>query len=222
LEFARIVYSNELSSAEKNGKSAGLDGNILKKITSGGDVIMARKLFSNEISLKIQCTFFMMANSLPDVIGSDGQERMFTLLFPGKFVNEDKIDEDPRFRLKDDTIKSWLALPEVGDEIILDILDSYTDEMPTPPQQVIDEQLEDAEDNDDNEFYKEFTFGNPNDIIASTKMTEIFRGLRLNIQVKKMRQLMKRRCVYKPVRVDGKVTKCYAGVRFNRDLPDED
>jgi hypothetical protein len=62
----RIAISNEISMM---GKS--IDGNIMKALSSGGDVINARKLHENETPLKSRTTIFLLTNDVPEMKPND-------------------------------------------------------------------------------------------------------------------------------------------------------
>lgn len=89
LEFARIVYSNEVS-VEK-GK---LDGNTIKLIASGGDAVTARRNHENERTFKTQYTYFLCCNDLPDIVPSDANQTRELFDFPWQFKSKNEIEEN--------------------------------------------------------------------------------------------------------------------------------
>jgi len=62
----RIAISNEISMSGKF-----IDGNTMKALSSGGDVINARKLHENETPLKSRTTIFLLTNDVPEMKPND-------------------------------------------------------------------------------------------------------------------------------------------------------
>ena len=78
-EWARLAMSNEIKSDDPKAQLK-VDGKIIKKFCSGGDMIKARKLRQDSVPLKLQSRLLMMANDFPECSPSDCLENRVTLV----------------------------------------------------------------------------------------------------------------------------------------------
>tara|TARA_B100001094_G_C18004903_1_gene707114 strand:- start:198 stop:1004 length:807 start_codon:yes stop_codon:yes gene_type:complete len=145
LEFARIVYSNEVS-VEKNK----LDGNTIKLIASGGDAVTARRNHENERTFKTQYTYFLCCNDLPDISPNDANQTRELYDFPWQFKNKNEIEKNNKlkskckqesnfnnsgwknnYKLADNDIKTEFCKNKNNQLAFIKlILDNFIDEMP--------------------------------------------------------------------------------------------
>lgn len=86
-EFKRLLLTNEIT-RDAEGKYK-INGNILKKLSSGGDKIEARVNHKDEINFKIQARVCMFCNDLPPIEPADAKETSYMFRYPSKFLNED-------------------------------------------------------------------------------------------------------------------------------------
>ena len=89
-EFKRLLLTNEITKDAEN--KIRINGNILKKLSSGGDRIEARVNHKDEINFKVQARVCMFCNDLPPIEPSDAKETSYMFKYPSKFLDE----EDPR------------------------------------------------------------------------------------------------------------------------------
>ncbi len=159
-EFKRLLLTNEITT-DAEGKYR-INGNILKKLSSGGDKIEARVNHKDEINFKIQAKVCMFCNDLPPIEPADTKETSYMFRFPSKFLNPDddrlgkpimrpvmkevngeieyEYDEEGNkkminvcsFYKKDDTIKKWCTQEEVMNAFIQIIFDNYSDKVAIP------------------------------------------------------------------------------------------
>jgi hypothetical protein len=66
LRSKRIIMSNEIKNSDGN-KSISLSGNMIKKLSSGGDKIVGRFHGGNETEFKLQSLTICLANDLPNI-----------------------------------------------------------------------------------------------------------------------------------------------------------
>ena len=71
-----------------------LDGNLIKKFNSGGDVIQARKLHCNVKEFKMQCALMMFSNDEPEIYPIDAKEFCYEYQLKSKFIDEDFKEDD--------------------------------------------------------------------------------------------------------------------------------
>ena len=86
-EFKRLCITNECSK-DTEGKIR-INGNILKKLTSGGDRIEARQNYKDEINFKIQARPIIFCNDLPPISPADAKELVYLYSYPSKFIDKD-------------------------------------------------------------------------------------------------------------------------------------
>tara|TARA_R110000772_G_scaffold268231_1_gene394508 strand:+ start:114 stop:2564 length:2451 start_codon:yes stop_codon:yes gene_type:complete len=185
-EFRRLLLTNEITvDAERKYR---INGNTLKKLSSGGDKIEARVNHKDEINFKIQARVCMFCNDLPPIEPADTKETSYMFRYPSKFLNPD----DPRlgkpimrpvvkeidgrveyeyedngdkkminvcnFYEKDDDIKTWCKKPEVMSAFINIIFSSYGDKAFIPKN--MKEEMEDfkEEEKEEDKFLSLYNF----------------------------------------------------------------
>ena len=85
-EFKRLLLTNEIT-RDSQGKYR-INGNVLKKLSSGGDKIEARVNHKDEINFKIQARVCMFCNDLPPIEPADTKETAYMFKYPSKFLNK--------------------------------------------------------------------------------------------------------------------------------------
>ena len=101
--LARIGYTNEATTI--SGKPTVLDGNMIKTICSGGDPIVTRLNYQDEVTIVNNSTIFMAFNQVPISEPADAIKTAIVLPFP--FVYDDR---EPRFAYERRAwdIKTWI------------------------------------------------------------------------------------------------------------------
>ena len=94
----RIILSNEID------EGAILWGKMLKKIASGGDTMVGRTNFKDEIEFIPQFTMFLNLNNIKGVEPVDALENCEQFYCKSKFVSKEELIEGQNFlKLKDDS-----------------------------------------------------------------------------------------------------------------------
>lgn len=128
--ITRALWSNEIDADECNDV---LNGILIKTIASGGDDIIGRKLFQNNISFKPSLTMSLFFNHMPRVEPVDTLQNYLEFACKSKFVNADELDPElPLYKLRDDTIKIYIREPESIDAFTWWILNAYDNIIPIP------------------------------------------------------------------------------------------
>ncbi len=132
---ARLAISNE---CRMDG--AAIDGNLLKTLSSGGDMITARQNFKDEIRMVVRASFVYMGNDMPEITPKDSgiQTRVRMVRFAKRFVERPML---PNELLADPTIKAKLATTEWANAVFWVVMDGYT-EMVVEPAEVMEETKE--------------------------------------------------------------------------------
>ena len=125
-EYTRISYTQEIT-VDVSEKSIKVDGNAIKQFASGGDRIMARKNYQDEVEFRVQSMLIMNCNDLPPITPTDALENMVMFNCPHKFVSAVKLAEEPRphYLVKDDGIKAYSARPDVMDAYTWLVIDAF-------------------------------------------------------------------------------------------------
>ena len=188
-EFRRLILTNEIT-IDAQGKYR-INGNVLKKLSSGGDKIEARVNFKDEVNFKIQARPCMFCNDLPPIEPADAKETAYMFRYPSKFLNPDddrlgkpimrpityeengevkyELDENGEkkmvnvcnFYLKDDSIKSWCQEEEVLNAFIYIIFQQYGEKAEIPDN-MKEEMLDFKEDEKEEDIFLSL-FRYPND-----------------------------------------------------------
>ena len=139
-EFTRQTYTNEIK-VDPGNKHIKLDGGLIKKFQSGGDVLKARQLYENEKALKSASRLFMNLNDLPEISAVDALDTVVVIEFPHKFVNPEDVDEAKWlkfFRPADPSLKDgFCAREDVRDAFIWLVIDAFDQEQPLKISDVV-------------------------------------------------------------------------------------
>eukprot|EP00798_Chlamydomonas_sp_ICE-L_P016639 gene16639-biopygen25577 len=139
-EFTRQTYTNEIK-VDPGNKHIKLDGGLIKKFQSGGDVLKARQLYENEKALKSASRLFMNLNDLPEISAVDALDTVVVIEFPHKFVNPKDVDEAKWlkfFRPADPSLKDgFCAREDVRDAFIWLVIDAFDQEQPLKISDVV-------------------------------------------------------------------------------------
>jgi hypothetical protein len=113
LEFSRLTFTQECKFDSSN-KNVKIDGNKIKKLASGGDVLSARKNYKDEREFKIQSTLTFNANDFPPISPQDTMETCTSFSSIKQFKTQDYISQ----RQIEGATDLELSLYEVGDSDI--------------------------------------------------------------------------------------------------------
>lgn len=132
---ARLAISNE---CRMDGTA--IDGNLLKTLSSGGDVITARQNFKDETNVVLRASFVYMGNDMPEITPKDSgiQTRVRMVRFSKRFVEKPTL---PNEMQADPTIKAKLATEEWANAVFWVIMDAYTETV-VEPAEVLEETKE--------------------------------------------------------------------------------
>ena len=123
VRFCRILCSNELNMTKT------INSNEIKKHSSGGDLIVGRNHFSNEISFVPHYTIFCMVNDIPEIKPLDNatHKRLEYIKFPNLFCNpgDDDYIDSPHIKPKIDSLNELIEKPYFIDGFITILLNGY-------------------------------------------------------------------------------------------------
>lgn len=139
-EFKRLILTNEITRDADNTYK--INGNILKKLASGGDTIEARVNHKDEINFVCQARPMMFCNDLPPIEPADAKETSYIYYFPSKFIDDERVgttikNEETNeiiisYHKKDDNIKSWSRSQDVINAFVDILFESYSEKKPLP------------------------------------------------------------------------------------------
>lgn len=221
----RIILSNEID------EGAILWGKMLKKIASGGDTMVGRTNFKDEIEFIPQFTMFLNLNNIKGVEPVDALENCEQFYCKSKFVSKEELIEGQNFlKLKDDNIKTLIQQNNIIDAFTIYVLNHFQDDMKAPEIVKLSTQdikydiplsLEEV-------VLKHFRYSkNPNDKLYTTEIIEYIEkvGYEYPVNQKELSSIIIKTGVgYK--NVSGKVSKNnkqlhgYSNIVFNS--PNED
>eukprot|EP00798_Chlamydomonas_sp_ICE-L_P001520 gene1520-biopygen14370 len=126
-EFSRQTYTNEVKINAGNSRVK-LDGGLIKKFQSGGDVIKARRNYENEREVRTASRLFMNLNEMPQISAVDVLEQAIVFEFPFKFVTPGQggsIPWLPFYRESDPSMKVYCGRADVIDAFTWLVLDAH-------------------------------------------------------------------------------------------------
>ena len=140
-EFKRLILTNEITRDGDNTYK--INGNILKKLASGGDKIEARVNHKDEVNIVTQARPMIFCNDLPPIEPADAKETAYIYYFPSKFVDDtEKIGTELKnestneiiisYHKKDDNIKSWSKSEDVINAFVDILFGSYSEKLSLP------------------------------------------------------------------------------------------
>ena len=139
-EFTRLLYSNEMS---KTNGSSKMDGEMMKRLCSNGDVIECRQNYENEMQIRLQATMFLFANDVPPIDPPDAYQTMLAFKFPNEFREAEEITDpsDPiqkNWRAKDHELEAFIKQPAIIDAFTVLVFEHYTPNIQPPPDMVME------------------------------------------------------------------------------------
>jgi hypothetical protein len=121
-----------------------VDGNLIKRIASGGDAIELRTNYKDEVRKRLQTTFMLSCNDFPPIDPVDACSTLevfeFHCVFQPAHVIAARGDNCPRhWRVADPKIKTeWIQCPNVIDAFTMMVLEAWKPDLLKPPECVIE------------------------------------------------------------------------------------
>lgn len=221
--YARFLLMNEVTMEETNPHQR-INGDMLKRLTSGGDSIQGRLLYQEAFAFKIQAKPIMCVNDMPKVSSPDSLQGLFYVQMPSKFVDASLVtpDSPPNFRPRDDTIKAFIAEPLSRMAFFHLIARHYVARPVRPSGDVARHTADMRADNGDDlmAFTELFQFtGRDSDVLTVADAAEKLKERGVTISAAKIKLRMENGgAVYARARVNGKVERHYRGVRVRGNL----
>jgi hypothetical protein len=131
----RIALGNEV---RLDGK--GIDGNQMKTLSSGGDMLQLRQNFSNQTEIEMITTFFLLVNDMPPITPCDKalKNRLRCIPHTKSFVNKPQEECNQYESESDPKLKEKLSTDDWINAFFWIIMDAYNETV-NPPKEVIDE-----------------------------------------------------------------------------------
>lgn len=232
LRFKRLIFSNEIKSTVE------LNGNDIKKISSGGDALTARVHGGLETRFTPHFLSIVMANDIPKITPYDDavNNRVNVVSFNKQFVdnpsNEYELKKDPKL---DDEMKTI----KFKQHFIFLLVKKYNEfqnggRVEYIPQDVINAKSEWIGDESDfsiiGKFINEFDItNNPNDFVCSNIIQGWIEGLKAGVSIKKFSVELKKHCALKKLslvesknkKINGRVVKVWAGIKLKTEEDDK-
>lgn len=174
----KFLLKNRYSRIATSNESAGcwLDGNLIKKVSSGGDMIDARNLFKNIESFQNVCKYMWLNNDASRIKPVDTLKTRWMYQMKCCFVDDVEKTQGLKgvtYYQKDDDVKQGFCNdPEVMNAFCSLLFDYYKRKDTSFP----DELRESDEVNTDpvSEANRLFEFGEYNDSITNNEIKEIY------------------------------------------------
>lgn len=191
-QFQRAIVCNEVSLKE-HGQTT-FDGNMLKKVHSGGDYIEMRALYQNKVNVRLQSTIVFNLNDIPSFSPSDTREKLVQFDFCSKFIKgkEKKTFSNIAYMEADDSVKTdFIKRADVRNEFVLMLIDAFKTDAEYPDA-LKQEQMEDFEEDDDVTHILDLfeITNNPTDIVSNKKMREFIKTEKLTFTFGKIKKLL--------------------------------
>jgi phage/plasmid-associated DNA primase len=222
LRYKRIIFSNEIKS------TVDINGNMLKKISSGGDDITGRTHGKEEMSFKTHFMAFIFANDLPDIKPYDpaNERRAEIYGFDKQFVAK-SIDECNAYQLPMDAkIETEITTKKFQKAMVWLLMQSYRNNQ---KQELIKDASMDIKKKEwiqqDADIMKTFLCdyditNDTDDYITSKEIIEWLSSKKLGVTIKAFSQELKKYSVIngktniinKNKKIKGKSTMVWVGI----------
>jgi Primase C terminal 2 (PriCT-2) len=92
IAHGRLVFAKEMPVDASAGRARKVDGSAIKgKLSSGGDTVLVRSNYADEIDVVCEARLFLMVNDLPKITPADVMELMHMFPLPFQFVGADVL-----------------------------------------------------------------------------------------------------------------------------------
>ena len=127
---ARLIISNEI----KGDENTKLNGNFIKTLASGGDEMVGRRLYENEVEFIPQFTMILCCNNIYETTPKDALENLEAFEYKSKFVVKEEMEEGiSYYKLRDESIKSFIQEDRIIDAYTWYIFNQFSmNRKPTP------------------------------------------------------------------------------------------
>jgi hypothetical protein len=121
LRYKRIIISNEMKT------NTTINGNMLKKVSSGGDGLTGRQHCGNETAFTPHFLVIAMANDIPKIVPYDSavDNRVRVISYKKKFVDE--VEDKENELLKDNDIDKEINTDEFQAAFLMMLIKRYVD-----------------------------------------------------------------------------------------------
>ncbi len=192
-QFTRVALTSEIDISD----DMKLNGNMIKKFTSGGDDIMARKNFKDEYEFKIQSGLIIMSNDMPPIQPTDALETCDKFIMKSKFIDADFPEDNKlngyKYYEKDPYIKTdFINNDDVLNEFIIIILEHYNKHCEYPAELKKEKILEMEDEDDMSKLFNLYEYTNNIDHkIDNDNLRVDLKANNINMSLTKMKQMLK-------------------------------
>ena len=195
LRFKRIIISNEMKSTST------INGNLLKKISSGGDSLTGRLHGGNEMSFIPHSLGMMMANDLPPISPYDKAVDNRTRVIHYKKQFTDVVEDEENELLKDYNLIDEIKTTKFQNAFLMMLIQEYVkykeEGEPEEPEDVTNGKKEWIAEtgNDIDKFLENFEITNDvNDFLPSEEIKHWLKEDKIGITPTKMGIEIKKYC----------------------------
>ena len=224
----RLAFSNEM----KVDNTIKLDGNLIKKLCSGGDKIIVRQNNVDEKTCNPQTTVVFCCNDIPKIEPNDVYEKLIPFSLKSKFVEEEitpeLLKENPYYKKSDENLRTKVNNEEwIINGVTNLIINSYNEKKVKLNDNMKD-QLEAFKSGDDvfDKLNASFEITrNEKDRLDNNVMKEFLKISELNISFPKVVNLyMSKGINNKVCKIDGVSKRAFIGLKqiFKSVLDNDD
>jgi hypothetical protein len=216
LRACRLAISNECRMDK-----VPIDGNLLKTLSSGGDMVSVRQNFKDEVGMIVKTAFVYMGNDMPEITPKDTgiQARMRVVRFTKQFVETpigpNQIKADP-------TIKEKLGTDEWANAVFWLIVDAFGEigVEPTEVQKETKEWIPNDVENFREVIEERFTLtGCDTDYVAAKDIIGHVKGAGMNLSDTKIGRLLGQMNLVRDDKwISGKTVRVWKGVKEGTTL----
>jgi hypothetical protein len=211
----RIITTSEIKIDEEvpANQRPRIDGILVKKIHSGGDVLIARKLHCNSIKFKLEGSMQMNGNDIPKITVKDAEEFLHVFECPNKFVSQEEIDLNPAYtflKLQNPNIKNEIRDQNMINGFLHCFIEAYDFEK-------VKFDKKGKQEIELFEVLKDFEACDKSNFLSNEDLELYITGNKLNMTIAKLKsRLEKIGAVQKQKMVNGKRSRGLEGVKHSK------
>jgi hypothetical protein len=222
LRFKRIIISNEMKSTST------INGNMLKKLSSGGDSLTGRLHCGNETPFVLQSLMILMANDLSNIVPYDKAVDNRTRVINYKKLFTDVVEDKENELQKDYNLENEIKTADFQNAFIMMLIQEYVkykeEGEPGEPEDVINGKKEWITEtgNDIDKFLENFEITNDEkDFLLTEDITLWLKEAKIGITSTKMGIEIGKYCkknkfdnvISKKKKIEGKSLRGYVGIK---------
>jgi len=129
----RVIFGSEIKKMpQQYGPPRLIDGEMYKRLISGGDKIDCRALYKNSVQKDLMALIVFMANDVPNFFPADDAVQHRHRLIQYTRKSKKVVETDDFYFPADSSIDNWVKDPIIGDALVSLVVKRYQQSLKSP------------------------------------------------------------------------------------------